>query len=315
MPTNFSVKKWQVVTNCSSIKRRRDTPVTLDHSRLNFDTFSNAWASKVKSSNTETTALETYGGRAFIDAVTAARKLETELHIVSAGLGLIEESQKIPNYSLTISKGQGSIATWLQGQNKSAADWWSALNKQLGKSNSLKKLIKSSEGVIFAVPSTYLEMISEELEKIDEELIAKIYIISSTSGQQQLSDKLRNRALPYNERLEGSLDHRGTRNDFAQRALKHFVTEINFKNQDINDVKKEITSYLNLYEKPVIPARTKLNDEAILLLIEKNWHLYGGTRDKLHRYLRDEALVACEQSRFGILWNRVRATKKNESSI
>ncbi len=309
------VKNWHIVTNCSSIKKRVDASITADCLRENFNDFCIRWTTNVKFSNSKVSALETYGGRAFIEAVSAARKLGTELHVVSAGLGLISESQQIPNYSLTISKGNGSIASWLREQEKSSSDWWTKLNLHLGKSNSIQKLIKSSEGVILALPSTYLEMIAKELEQLDEKLISKIFIISSTAGQQMLSEKLKNRALPYNENLDGSENYQGTRNDFAQRALKHFVTEIDFKNRDINDIKNAITSYLNLFEKPVIPVRAKLNDDAILLLIERNWSSVGGTRDKLHRYLRDSALVACEQNRFGILWNKVREKKQKESSV
>ena len=121
--------------------------------------------------------------------------------------------------------------------------------------------------------------------------------------------------MPYDERLDGAKNYQGTRNDFAQRALKHFVAETDFINRDINGVKNEINSYLKKYKKPEIPARTKLADEAIVSLIEKNWNACGGTRDKLHRYLRDTALVACEQNRFGALWNQVRSTKVQRISV
>jgi len=310
MRTVSSVKKWHVVTNCSSIKKRHDTPVYLDPFRMSFDQFCSSWTSKIKASGSQITALETYGGRSFIEAVSVAEKIQAELHVVSAGLGLVPVSQKIPNYSLTVSKGDGSIANWLLNQNKSASDWWMALNEQLGRPNALRKIIKSSEGVIFALPSTYLKMIGVELEKLPPDLLAKTFIITSTAGRNAISSKLRERALPYDERLDGSKKYQGTRNDFAQRSLKHFVAETDFINQDINSIKNNISNYLKKYKKPEIPARTKLTDDAILLLIEKNWRTYGGTRDKLHRFLRDTALVACEQNRFGALWNQVRANKE-----
>lgn len=310
MPTLSSVKNWHVVTNCSSIKKRQDHPLKLDPFRLSFEQFCLTWTSKVKSSTSQISALETYGGRTFIEAVAVTEKLQAELHVVSAGLGLVQASQNIPNYSLTVSKGEGSIGNWLLSQNKSPSDWWLALNQQLGKSNAIRKIIKSSEGVIFALPSTYLEMIEVELEKLPPDLLAKIFIITSTAGRKAISSKLKERALPYDERLDGAKNYKGTRNDFAQRALKHFVAETDFLNQDINSIKNEVNNYLIKYTKPEIPTRTKLTDEAIISLIEKNWDDYGGTRDKLHRFLRDTALVACEQNRFGALWNQVRSTKQ-----
>ena len=310
MQTIPSVKNWHVVTNCSSIKKRKDIPIRLDPLRLNFDQFCLSWTKKVKASTSQITALETYGGRTFIEAAAVSQKIQAELHVVSAGLGLVSASRKIPNYSLTVSKGEGSIANWLLAQNKSSSDWWLALNEQLGRSNALRKLIKSSEGVIFALPCTYLAMIDVELEKLPSKLLTKIYILTSAAGRKSISSKLKERALPYDERLDGSKSYQGTRNDFAQRALKHFVAETDFINQDINSIKNQINKYLKKYKKPEIPERIKLADDAILLLIEKNWNAYGGTRGKLHRYLRDTALVACEQNRFGALWNQVRSTKE-----
>ena len=315
MPSIPSVKNWHVVTNCSSIKKRQDSPLKLDPFRLSFDQFCIQWTTKVKSSTSQVSALETYGGRTFIEAVAVTEKLQAELYVVSAGLGLVKASENIPNYSLTVSKGEGSIGNWLLSQNKSPSDWWLALNQQLGRSNAIRKIIKSSEGVIFALPSTYLEMIDIELEKLPPELLAKIFIITSTAGRKAISSKLKERALPYDERLDSAKNYQGTRNDFAQRALKHFVAETDFINQDINGVKNEINSYLKKYKKPEIPARAKLDDEAIVSLIEKNWNACGGTRDKLHRYLRDTALVACEQNRFGALWNQVRSTKVQRISV
>jgi len=309
-----SVKNWHVVTNCSSIKKRQDNTLKLDPFRLSFDQFCHKWTTKVKSSKSQISALETYGGRTFIEAVAVTEKLQAELYVVSAGLGLVHASQNIPNYSLTVSKGEGSIGNWLLSQNKSPSEWWLALNQQLGKSNPIRKIIKSSEGVIFALPSTYLEMIDIELEKLPPELVAKIFIITSTAGRKAISSKLKERALPYDERLDGAKNYKGTRNDFAQRALKHFVTEIDFINQNISSIKNDIDNFLKKYKKPDIPTRIKLSDEAIISLIQKNWYAYGGTRDKLHRYLRDTALVACEQNRFGTLWNQVRLAKEQRIS-
>jgi hypothetical protein len=309
MQTISSTKDWHVVTNCSSIKKRKDSPLKLDPSQQNFENFCKSWTDLIKSSVSQVSAMETYGGRTFIEAVAVTEKIQAELHVVSAGLGLIQATQRIPNYNLTVSKGEGSIGNWLATQNKSVSDWWLTLNQHLGKPNAIERIIKSSDGVIFALPSTYLEMIDVELEKLSADSLNKIFIITSTAGRKAISSKLKQRALPYDERLDGAKNYQGTRNDFAQRALKHFVNEIDFLNHDIDSIKNEISNYLKKHKKPDIPSRIKLTDDAILLLIEKNWKTYGGTRDKLHRFLRDTALVACEQNRFGALWNIVRESR------
>ncbi|MGF6923880.1 hypothetical protein OKW28_008077 [Paraburkholderia sp. 40] len=55
-------------------------------------------------------------------------------------------------------------------------------------------------------------------------------------------------------------------------------------------------------KKPVIPVRERKTDSEILALLRKNWDRFDGTSARLLRFLRDEALVACEQSRFRNLW-------------
>jgi hypothetical protein len=49
-----------------------------------------------------------------------------------------------------------------------------------------------------------------------------------------------------------------------------------------------------------------MSDQEIKEIIYKNWKKCGGRRENLLRYLRDKALVSCEQKRFGHLWNEVK---------
>jgi len=56
-----------------------------------------------------------------------------------------------------------------------------------------------------------------------------------------------------------------------------------------------------------IPLRQKRTDEQIIALLRQSWTSYAGSSTRLHRYLRDEALVACEQSRFRTLWRQLLA--------
>ncbi len=42
-------------------------------------------------------------------------------------------------------------------------------------------------------------------------------------------------------------------------------------------------------------------------MLRQQWASHAGSSTRLHRYLRDKAQVACEQSRFVALWRQVRA--------
>jgi hypothetical protein len=297
---------WQVVTNCSSIKRRDGTSITPSLGYRSLHELSAAWVKKVLKETDVEPVVDTYGGRTFTEAVAACKKLQANLYVISAGIGLVHATDRIPNYSLTISLGNGSISQWLEQRGKTSDEWWTLLNQKLGKPNPISQLLKKSEGLILALPSTYLKMIATELMMMPKEMKEKLIIITSTAGQKSIHADLLIRCLPYDERLEGDDAYRGTRNDFPQRALKHLVNEIDFQKKSIGEIKKEVLNFLSVLSKPKLPTRTKLDDKQIKKMIKENWVLYRGKRESLHRYLRDIALVSCEQKRFGALWNQVK---------
>jgi hypothetical protein len=297
---------WQIVTSCSSIKRRQDLAITPSLKVKNLNDLTSNWVRKISASKTLYPAIETYGGRSFTEAIKASKLSGFQLYVISAGLGLVDAEAMIPNYNLTVSKGQGSIADWLENKNLKPSDWWQELNLKLNKNNPIQELVSNSHGVLFSLPSTYLEMIVNELKSLSNINLTKIHIITSESGQRLLPSALKARCIPYDERLEGSSQYKGTRNDFAQRALCHYVSEIDFRNKPIESSRTEVAAYLSKLNKPQIPARKKLDDAEIIKLIKRNWTQCGGRREGLLRHLRDSVLVACEQKRFGNLWNQVR---------
>lgn len=297
---------WKVVTNCSSIKRRQNTPIKPALSHRTLEDLCEAWVRKVFKASDLEKASETYGGRSFAESLAASSQLNADLYVISAGLGLIHADELIPNYNLTISQGEGSIGTWLSEKSSNASDWWRLLNKKLNKPGPLIRLAKSSDGLLIALPSTYLDLIADELMLMSEETLEKVYIITSHAGQRNIAEKLKSRCLPYDERLDGSTLYQGTRNDFPQRALKHLVSEIDFKNMSIQVIQSKVLDYMKSHAKPTLPARVKRDDEQIKQLIRKNWKKCEGNRERLLRYLRDISLVSCEQKRFGFLWNEVK---------
>ncbi len=297
---------WKIVTNCSSVKRRRGEPITPVLRFRNLDDLCCAWVKKIKTETDLETVVDTYGGRSFTESLTACERIGADLYVISAGLGLVHQKDLIPNYNLTVSQGDGSIADWLAQKNTASAAWWHVLNVQLGKPTPITRLAMKSEGLILALPSTYLELISSELLMLSDEALEKLYIITSYAGQKKVEERLKKRCLPYDERLDGAKDYQGTRNDFPQRALKHLTTEIDFQNKPIQAVQKQVLRFLDRHNKPTLPQRIKLDDQEIRKLLKKNWARYGGKGHSLHRFLRDEALVACEQKRFRNLWNEVK---------
>jgi hypothetical protein len=305
-PSNKPTAGWKIITNCSSIKRRKDPPINPDLRSRTLESLCSAWIRKVNSSSTLESVKSTYGGRTFIEATNASEQLNADLYVISAGLGLVHADDKIPNYNMTISNGSGSIANWLLEKRHLPKDWWAMLNSTIGKTLPILRLIEESEGMIFALPSTYLEMIKVEIEMIGDNYLNRVFIITSPAGQKLFNHPLKERCLTYDERLNGAPGYEGTRNDFPQRALRHFVKEIDFKSSPINVIQSNIRSFIESNSRPLLPARARMSDQEIKKIIYKKWEEYGGRRENLLRYLRDKALISCEQKRFGHLWNEVK---------
>jgi hypothetical protein len=294
-----------VITNCTNRKRVAGNPVTLSQNQLSgsLDTVAKRWVKALKKAPHTQHASNVYMGRAFSEANSAAALVGGDLYVVSAGLGLIKATDQIPAYDLTVAEGSSSLGPLLSGLNKTSADWWSVLINELGPSRSIRSLVETHTKtlMLFALPAGYVALIAQELSGLTAKQAEHIRIITSELGVESVPPKLRHVVLPYDERLEGS-NYAGTRTDFPQRALRHFVEELNGHALPLDKAQADVRLAMNALRKPVLPVRAKKSDEEILALLQKNWNRFDGASTRLLRFLRDDALVACEQSRFRSLW-------------
>ena len=130
-------------------------------------------------------------------------------------------------------------------------------------------------------------------------------MLTSKLGETYVPVHVRPYVLPYDERLEGAPKYAGTRTDFPQRALLHFIQEVEGHQRDFSSAYAAVLSEMANLKKPELPVRLKKTDDEIAALLRRNWNKYDGASGRLLRFLRDEALVACEQSRFRDLWRQI----------
>src|SRR5690606_1208638 len=97
--------------------------------------------------------------------------------------------------------------------------------------------------------------------------------------------------------------HEGTQGDFAQRAVRHFASAIG--GGHIEDDRRAVSAALEGYKTREVPVRKRMSDHEIARIIEKDWDIVGGRSSAMLRRLRDDLVVACEQSRFQRLFSRV----------
>lgn len=298
-----------VITTCTNRKRR---PVSANLRMSDLPVASLAdlvseWAARVGAETIRFPADEIYGGRSFQEAVAASRTLGCQLMVVSAGLGMIHASERVPPYACTILEGSvDSVAKRTVG-GASSNDWWAALSRESPFSVRLHDAALAGGGLIFAALSdAYIEMISEELLALPEAIMSRLRLFTR-APMQRLAPDLRSFVMPYDDRLDGrDSPIPGTRGDFAARALNHFVTAIVAVDDDrtAGAHAAAVETVMKDWRFPAVVKRDRYDDEKIIELIRSHWNDEGGCT--LER-IRHEFNVACEQGRFSALSGIVRA--------
>ena len=300
-----------VLTNCTSRKRQGAQPITLPKGQYygSVERAAEAWRSIHKAAPKLRLVRDLYLGRSFADAYTVSRGVGGELFVVSAGLGLAHELDEAPSYDLTFADAANPLAQAIASSDSTPADWWRALNCMgVGHGPVAKLVAQRSPGlVMLALPSGYLEMLVPDLLDIGPESRQSLRIFSSTAGVLSLPKELQEFALPYDDRLESLPGHDGTRVDFPQRAMRHFVEEIRGHELDIGAAKARVAEALSGLSPRLIPARTKLSDSDIAAVLRAQWKRHKGSSSQLLRFLRQEAQIACEQKRFRNIWQALKA--------
>lgn len=303
-----------VVTNCTTRKRAVEPPVSIGTAigRESLPKLAKRWAAVLRRAPRSSTAGELYVGRAMAEAKSVAHSLAAELFVVSAGLGLVHEQALVPNYDFTASSDTGPLRSALEVSGEPITNWWAMLTQQSGADVSLRGLVSttSSQLVFLALPASYLRLVVADLATVDDAASRRLRIFTSEAGKAETPANLKHCVLPYDERLESLEGYDGTRAEFPQRALRHFVDVLQGHRLSLEEAHANVLAALDGLNFRKIPARQKRTDAQIAHMIRQRWTACAGSSTRLHRYLRDEALVACEQSRFRTLWQQVRAERQ-----
>lgn len=303
-----------IITNCTARKRAFEPVARLGTADLigEASTVAERWVQTTAATPRTATAGELYVGRAMSESKAVAAQLKGSLHVISAGLGLAAREDRVPNYDLTVAGGAGSLAAALAQAGSSTSDWWRQLNKLRSTPMPLSRLVNRHRQTRFllALPSAYLQMLAGDLSQVHDGALDRLYIFTSSSGAKSVPARLLPCVLPYDERLEGHKAYAGTRSDFPQRAMRHFVEQLHAHCMTRQGARKAVDEALGSLKKPLIPKRERKTDVEILEVIRAQWDKHAGNSYRLHRYLRDTVLIACEQSRFSGLCHQVKAERE-----
>jgi hypothetical protein len=272
------------------------------------------WIAKVNSAKYSINAGMLYQGRSIQDVkITAEILKNVDVYVISAGLGLVNFEEPIPSYELSVSE-DAPFYKKLNSNNVPITNWWSSVNKErIGHSKPLSRLINTGhyERIFISTSSGYLDLIADDLWEANAIHLRKLMIFTSPFGQKKIPLEWHSQIAPYDERFEDKKSgYAGTRVDFPQRTLRHFVEALSLQTVPIECAREEVKKLIGKLKKPVLPIRRKVSDEEVIRLIKSNWKTQLGNSHKLLRHLRDIDLVSCEQSRFKRLWHEVVQSKQ-----
>lgn len=272
-----------------------------------------AWGEQIANEPARHPASEIYCGRSFQEARAAAQKIDAKLIVVSAGLGLVEASTPIPVYGCTVLLGADDGVQARVAGDFSIATWWGALSRVSRFSNSLADLMREQSGpLLVALSEAYIEMLAPELIALPPSERDRVRIFTG-SPTARMPEALRSFRMPYDDRLDGPDSPRpGTRNDFASRALAHFVGlgRGGAPQASVEADAAAVRSAIDSWRGAQKFDRKRHDDETMLTLIAQHWDEVGGSSSRLLRYFRDVLDIACEQSRFAALARQVREARK-----
>ena len=279
-----------VITPCSSRKRQQPSIRAAALPRGTQQELCEAWLCALRGVSPERRAEDVYAGRAFGLAKLAATVLGADFAIASAGLGMVMANTLIPSYDLTISRG--GLRANLRGTFDSAA-WWQEISKGPYATDPRVEL-RNRPLVLVCLSRAYAPLIEDVLESVPPDKLR----IFGAGLDYVLPTSLKACVLPYDLRLDAGIP--GTRGDFAQRALLHYVKVIH--GVDTMPIDEEKSAVLaELAKAPKLkppPKRPRADDEAIRAVIARLLPTIGPRRSTMLRYLRDVEGLACEQGRF-----------------
>lgn len=310
-----------VITSCS--KRKRVPPATaLCAGTLpsgSLDRVAGEWCSRVRAATGGRPALDLYSGRHFYEASRAARELQAELFIVSAGLGVLRSEDLAPPYSLTVTMGSPDNILGVVEGEITAADWWRCLCRRFDGRSDFAAAAASAgttdDGIFLALPAPYLKMVEADLQEFSEEQLCRTRIFTGPSFRFRES-ALNRLLMPYDARLDGpDSPCPGTATDFPARALRHFATTLLPESPQGNydEHADLVTRCLSGWAPPLRPERTRQSDSELQEIIRANWSHAGGSASQMLRWVRRRLGLACEQGRMRELYAVVRREMEEAS--
>lgn len=286
-----------LITACTKKKLGTAQVSAADIRSSAIEVVGSSWVAALSAVEDLTRAAKLYQGGSHAESRRAAQDSGYPHFIVSAGLGLIAADAEVPHYAASVLAGDDDILGKL-ADGTNANTWWRWLQDRSPFARSLKTIILATHGpCLIALPQAYLEMIREELLALPEQLLDRVRLFSGSRAPAALAHL----QMPYDDRLDGPQSpYKGTRSNFAPRALRHFATRIlpGNEGQTAGQHAEAVEAALANWSRPVRTSGARKTDAELRAILATHWEAMGGRSTRMLRLLRDELGIACEQGRF-----------------
>ena len=275
-----------------------------------IDEVGGRWVAALNVANAITPAANVYQGGGHAESRRAVAVSNYHHLIVSAGLGLVSADARIPSYAATVLPGEDDVLAKLH-DGETAAGWWHWIQDHSPFACSLERAMIAGEGpCLIALPHTYLAMIADDLLSLPRIQLERVRLFSGSNAPQHLAQF----QMPYDDRLDGAdSPYRGTRANFAARAMRHFVVSIlpTHETQSAPQHAKAVGAALSTWRSPARTIGQRKTDAELREVLIENWEAVDGRSTRMLRLLRDDLGIACEQRRFANLFGELRSERGN----
>ena len=235
-----------------------------------------------------------YDGGGFRRARALATEVSVALFIISAGLGLVRETVRIPSYDITLGKdGDASVLTSINGKFDPSA-WWQVI--QRGPFASTLDSLSLGEGrILVALSRPYALLIGKALSEMPQIFRQRLRILGM-GLRQSLPTILHSQLIDYDDRLDIVIP--GIKLDAWSRALSHFTDVVaNLPMSSVSDDQIAVDASLSHLVAPTPIQRPRVSDEVLMAHI-KVLLADGFSATTALKQLRRVNSVACEERRF-----------------
>lgn len=260
-----------------------------------------AWVAGLAKVTGQIAARDLYSGASFLRLRRIADKFRCPLYVLSAGLGLVRGTTRIPPYELTVSPSAATrVQTRIVGPFGASA-WWQQI--QSGPFAEPLDSINPGQGrIIVALTKPYARLVGEALSQLPPLVVRRLRIFGA-SIERALPESLHAQVMPYDVRLDVLIP--GTCLDFSSRAAVHFAELV--ATEPLQDATEDAARVRGALTHTLVPPRVQrpsATDDELLRYIAA-YIRRGLPSTSAFRQLRESIGVACEHGRFRRLYQSV----------